>query len=76
MNRLEYNTFRGKNAEVAVYSETKEHAEIFGNKRRLDINWSCCGAVSIVEAEEFCKNLQEAIKYAKIKKKEYQEDKQ
>lgn len=56
---------------ITVYSETKEHAELWGTKQKTPtINWACYGAVSIEQAEEFLKKLKQAIFYAKQKKRQ------
>jgi predicted nuclease of predicted toxin-antitoxin system len=70
----EYKTFTHENTcgSVDVYTETEDYSKLFcRNQESPKINWSCCGSVSIEQAEQFCNLLKTAIKYAKKQKKKY-----
>ncbi len=48
---------------VSVSVRVVDNILCFENK--IQVNWSCCGAVSIDEAMEFNNNLSEALGYAR-----------
>lgn len=58
----------GKESLISVCIEDQEDAKIRGReKRKPTLNWSCIGATSIKRAEEFAKDLKQAITFAKKK---------
>ncbi len=62
-----YQSYRFGNIVIYVDKKKPDYSEGFG-PTKISLNWSALGDTSIEDSEKFCKDMQDAIKFAKTLK--------